>query len=384
MRGHIERRGNKSWRLKFDIGTDPLTGMRQTRRVTVKGTKKDAEEELNRLLHEIGEGTFVDPSKLTVTEYLDQWIKDYARPNVAPKTAERWTEICEKHLAVNLGTLPLKNLKPLHIQSYYTEALKTGRRDGNGGLAPRTVHHHHRVLFQALKQAVKWRIIPRNPVEDVDPPKVEQKEIRVLTTEEVVTLTDATKKTRQHMPVILGLTTGMRRGEVLAVRWKDISLDNATLNVNQSLEQTKEGLRFKEPKTKRSKRRITLSSLTVESLRRYRIAQMEERIALGLGRNDDGLVFTTLDGRTIKPNVFSKEFDRITKRANLVEVSFHVLRHTHITQLLKDGENVKVVSERAGHSSAATTLDIYGHVIPGMQEAAALKVDEAWGDALTE
>ena len=123
MRGHIERRGQKSWRLKFDIGTDPLTGKRQTRRVTVKGTKKNAEEELNRLLHEIGEGTFVDPSKLTVAEYLDQWLKDYARPNVAPKTAERWTEIVEKHLAEKWKALPLKNLKALHIQSYRPAAI---------------------------------------------------------------------------------------------------------------------------------------------------------------------------------------------------------------------------------------------------------------------
>ena len=259
MRGHIERRGQKSWRLKFDIGTDPLTGKRQTRRVTVKGTKKNAEEELNRLLHEIGEGTFVDPSKLTVAEYLDQWLKDYARPNVAPKTAERWTEIVEKHLAEKWKALPLKNLKALHIQSYYTEALESGRRDGKGGLAPRTVHHHHRVLFQALKQAVKWRIIPRNPVEDVDPPKVERKEIRALTPEEVETLTEYTRKTRLRMPSILALTTGMRRGEVFAIRWLDIDLDGAALTVNQSLEQTKDGLRFKEPKSKRSRRRITLS-----------------------------------------------------------------------------------------------------------------------------
>ena len=384
MRGHIERRGQKSWRLKFDIGTDPLTGKRQTRRVTVKGTKKNAEEELNRLLHEIGEGTFVDPSKQTVAEYLDQWLKDYARPNVAPKTAERWTEIVEKHLAEKWKALPLKNLKALHIQSYYTEALESGRRDGKGGLSPRTVHHHHRVLFQALKQAVKWRIIPRNPVEDVDPPKVERKEIRALTPEEVETLTEYTRKTRLRMPSILALTTGMRRGEVFAIRWLDIDLDGAALTVNQSLEQTKDGLRFKEPKSKRSRRRITLSPLTVEALRRHKVAQMKERMALGLGRNDAGLVFTTLEGGTIKPNIFTKEFQRIAKRAKLAGVSFHTLRHTHITQLLRDGENVKVISERAGHSSVATTLDLYGHVLPGMQEAAALKVDAAWGEALSE
>ena len=382
MKGHIQRRGRKSWRLKFDIGRDPLTGRRQTRQVTVRGSKKDAQRELTRLLGDVDEGTFVDPSKLTVAEYLDQWLENYARPNVAPKTYERWEEICKKHLGEKLGAHLLKDLKPLHIQNCYTEALKSGRRNGKGKPAPRTVHHHHRVLFQALKQAVRWRVIARNPAEDVDPPKVEQREIPVLTPAQVGTLTEATRKTRLHMPVVLALTTGMRRGEVLAVRWPDISLDDATLTVNQSLEQTKDGLRFKEPKSKRSRRRITLSALTVDALRRHKVAQMKERMALGLGRNDDGLVFTTLEGGTINPRNFSKEFDRIAKRGGLAGVTFHALRHTHVTQLLRDGENIKVVSERVGHSSVAITLDLYAHVIPGMQEGAALKVDAAWGDAL--
>ena len=133
MRGHIQRRGKKSWRLKFDVGIDPLTGKRKTRFVTVRGTRKDAEKELARFIHEIGEGTFVDPSKLTVAEYLDQWLENYARPNVAPKTYERWEEICTKHLGEKLGAHRVKDLGPLHIQSYYTDALEAGRRDGKGG-----------------------------------------------------------------------------------------------------------------------------------------------------------------------------------------------------------------------------------------------------------
>ena len=317
MRGHIQRRGRNSWRLKFDIGRDPVTGKRQTRQVTVRGTKKDAELELAKHINDIGEGTFVDLSKLTVAEYLDQWLANYAKPNVAPKTYERWEEICDKHLGEKLGSYHVKDLKPLHIQSYYTDALETGRRDGKGALAPRTVHHHHRVLFQALKQAVRWRVIARNPVEDVDPPKVEQTETQILDDGDTPVLFKALRLTRLYMPCFLALTTGMRRGEDLAIRWQDIDLDGASLTVNQSLEQTKDGLRFKPPKSKKGRRRITLSPLTVEALRRHKVEQMEERLAIGLGRNDEGLVFATLEGETIKPSTFSKEFDRIVKRSSV-------------------------------------------------------------------
>jgi len=383
MRGHIERRGKKSWRLKFDLGRDPATGRRQVRRVTVRGTRKDAEGELTRLLNTIGEGVYVEPSKLTVAEYLDQWLAN-VKATVAPKTYERWEEICKKHLAVALGAHPIKALAPLHIQAYYVAALASGRRIGKGGLAPRTVHHHHRVLFQALRQAVRWRIIVHNPAADVDAPKVEATEILILDHNQVPVLLAATKTTRLHVPTILALNTGMRRGEVLGLRWPDIDLDGAGLTVNQALEQTKAGLRFKPPKSRSGRRRIALSPLTVEALRRHKLAQGKERLALGLGKNDAGLVFTTLDGDTINPRTFSKEFARIVKRAGLAGVTFHALRHTHLTQLLRDGVNPKVVSERAGHASVAITLDLYAHVLPGMQEGAALKVDAAWGKALQD
>ena len=385
MRGHIQRRGKTSWRLKYELDSNPLTGKRRTHQVTVRGTKKDAERELARILNTIGEGTYVETTKITVGEYLERWLFSYADTSVSPKTSERWREIIEKHLFPEFGALPLRNLTPLHIQEYEIRALHSGRRDGKGGLAPRTVHHHHRVLHQALKHAVRWRMIARNPAEDIDPPKTEQTEIHTLNEADASVLLKATKPTRLHVPTVLALTTGMRRGEVLAVRWQDIDLDGANLTVNQSLEQTKRhGLRFKPPKSKKGRRRIALSPLTVAALRRQKVAQLEERISLGLGRNDDGLVFTTIEGETVNPRNFSKEFDRIVKRSGIERITFHALRHTHITQLLKDSENIKVVSERAGHASVAITLDIYGHVIPGMDENAALKVDAAWGAALQE
>jgi integrase len=382
--GNITRRGKSSWRIKYDIGRDPVTGERQTRYITVRGTKKDAQRELTRVLHEIDLGAHVDATKESVGEYLERWLRDYAKGEVAPKTFERYSEIVTKHLKPALGAIVLKDLKPLQIQGYYSAALESGRLNGKGGLSPRTVHHFHRILSEALKKAVQWRMLAINPAEAVTPPKPEQTEIEILNNDELARLLQEARPTRSFPAILLAATTGMRRGEVLAVRWRDIDLDAAVLTVNQAVEETRAGLRLKSPKTKRSRRNITLPALTVDALRRHRLLQLEERMKLGLGRDHDGLVFTDLEGGLVRPRNLTKEFGRIVKRTGLRPVTFHGLRHTHITTLLGDGVNAKVVSERAGHASVAITLDIYGHVIPNMQADAAARVDTALRGTLEE
>lgn len=382
--GNITRRGKSSWRIKYEIGRDPVTGERQTRFLTVRGTKKDARRALTRVLHEIDEGAYADATKESVGEYLERWLRDYAKVNVAPKTFERYSEIVTRHLKPALGAIVLKDLKPLQIQGYYTDALESGRLNGKGGLSPRTVHHHHRILSEALRQAVRWRMLAINPAEAVTPPKPEETEIEILDNGELSRLLREARPTRSFPAILLAATTGMRRGEVLAVRWRDINLDGAVLTVNQAIEETKAGLRVKPPKTKRSRRNITLPALTVEALRRHRVCQLEERMKLGLGRDHDGLVFTDLEGGLVRPRNLTKEFGRIVKRTGLRPVTFHGLRHSHITRLLADGVNAKVVSERAGHSNVAITLQLYGHVIPNMQADAAAKVDAALRGTLEE
>ena len=382
MRGHIRPRGQGSWELKYDLGTDPLTGKRRTRFKTVHGTKRDAQTELTRLLNDKNQGTYIEPSKLTLSKFLEQWLEDYAKPHTAPTTYERWEEIVNKHLSPALGVIPLKDLSPLHIQGYYADALANGRRNGKGGLSAQTVKHHHRLLYQALKQAVSWRILAQNPAAAVNSPKPEAKEIQFLSKAELATLIKAAKGTRLYAPVMTAATTGLRRGELLALRWQDIDLDRGILTVNQSLEQTKAGLRFKPPKTKKGRRSITLPGITLETLRDHKAAQLRERMAMGLGRDADDMVFARHDGSWINPRNFSKEFSRLVKRSEVNPVSLHGLRHTHISHLLMDGVHVKVVSERAGHAAVSVTLDRYSHVIPNMQEDAAIIVDEGLREAL--
>jgi len=189
--------------------------------------------------------------------------------------------------------------------------------------------------------------------------------------------------TRLELPVVLAVSTGLRRGELLAVRWRDVDLEKATLAVRQSIEQTKNGLAFKEPKTRRGRRVVALPNVTVEALRRHRTDQAKRRLSLGSAYKDQGLVLTRLDGRPMDPAETSKAFARVIARNGLRRHSLHSLRHTHATLLLRANVHPKVVSERLGHATIGITLDTYSHVLPDMQEAAAKKLEGVLGPSLT-
>ena len=379
--GHIRPRGPGAWELKYDLDRDPIIGKRQIRYATVRGSKRDAQQELRRLLGAVDKGQHVDPGKLTVGAWLGQWLEE-ARHNVSPKTHERYSEIVNKHLVPALGAIALAKLAPVHIQHHYAESLATGRRDGKGGLSAQTVRHHDRVLNVALKRARALRLIAVNPIEDVTRPQVERQEMEVMDAAEAAQLLATAATTRLYVPIFLALATGMRRGELLALRWSDVDLPRASLRVVQSLEQTAAGLRFKAPKTKRSRRTIALSPAAVEVLQEHRVKQLEERLLLGLGKDERGLVFAQITGETINPRNFTKEFGRVVKRSGVRPVTFHGLRHAHITALLQAGVHPKVASERAGHSSITVTMDRYSHVLEGMQADAAQRIDGALRQAL--
>jgi len=383
MRGHLRQRGKGTWELKFDLGRDPLTGKRITKYRNYKGTKREAQRELNRLLSEADSGQFVDPGKVTLGEYMRQWL-DHAETIVSAKTLERYREIVRCHIAPRIGAVQLARLKPMHLQTFYADLLREGRRDGKGGLSARSVNHVHRLLSNALKQAVKWEMLPRNPASAVEAPTPDHHEVEILDDAQVAALLKTLEGTRHHTPVLVAVTTGLRRGELLGLRWQDVDLKAGSLSVTQSLEQTKDGLRFKAPKTRRSRRTISLPQVTIEALRAHRKAQAEERLLLGAGYHDSGLVFRQPDGRVIVPERFSKSFAYYVRQAGIPRVTFHALRHTHLSQLLRSGVHPKVASERAGHASVAITLDIYSHVIPGLQEDAAARVDAAMRAAIED
>jgi len=375
-KGHIRPRGKGAWELKYDVGIDPLTGRRVTKYATVRGPKRDAQRELRRRLEAVDQGRHADPGKLTLGAWLGQW-SELVRNEVSIRTWEAYAEIVKNHLVPALGALPLGKVQPVHIQSYYAEASTAGRCDGRGGLSPQTICHHHGVLSAALKRARSLRLIATNPAEDVKRPKVERREIEHLEPGDAAKLLQAATGLRLRTPIFIALATGLRRGELLALRWCDLDLDRGNLTVARALEQTRDGLRFKAPKTKRSRRTITLSPSAIELLRNHRAQQAKERLALGLGKDSRGLVFTRLDGSLMNPKSFSKDFARLVKKTGIRRVTFHGLRHTHFTNLLREGVHPKIASERAGHASVAITLDIYSHAVPGLQEDAALRIDGA-------
>jgi integrase len=371
MTGHIRQRTRGSWEIKYDAGCDPATGKRRTRYMTVKGGKKAAQQELRRLLGAVDEGRVVEPSKLTVAEYLERWLDEHAKHEVSAKTFERYSELLRLHATPVIGRRPLARLEPLHIQACHAAMRERG-------LSAQTVKHAHRVLSQALSRALRLRLIALNPATGVDAPRVARTEMKILDHAQAGSLLmKAAKSSAIYVPVLLAVTTGMRRGEILALHWRDVDLERRSLSVSQTLEETKAGgLVFKTPKTERSRRTISLPALTVEELFRHRARQAEDRLRAGPIWVDHDLVSCRPDGLPFSPRQLSKTFAALSRRLKL-GVRFHDLRHTHISHLLAAGVHPKVASERAGHASISITLDVYSHLIPGMQEDAASRIDAA-------
>jgi integrase len=382
--GSIRQRTPGSYELRYSIGTDPATGRRKSAVATVRGTQKDAERELRRLLRAVDEGEHVDPNRVTVREWLTTWLAT-VREQVSPKTHERYTEIVNHFLVPALGALPLLKLTPAHIRQAYNGWAIGGRRDGKpGGLSPQTRRHIHRILSSALLCAVEEQMIARNPCAIFRKkrlPKVERREMTTLTAEQANRLLDAIRHTRVYWPALIGLTSGMRRGEILALRWRNVDLEQGSIRVVESLEQTRAGLRFKAPKSEKA-RGVALPSFVVDELRRLKREQAEILLMLGVRQNGATLVCGREDGEPMQPRSLTHEFRRLVGRvSDIPRVRFHDLRHSHATQLLLAGVHPKIAQERLGHSSIAITMDLYSHVSETMQEDAAAKIDAAYRDA---
>jgi integrase len=377
MRGHIVKRGKDSYTIVLNLGKDQETGKRKQQWVSVKGTKKEAEKRLTELLSQVENGIFIKPNKSTLAEYLKIWLKDYAWPNLSPKTAEGYEYIIESHLIPSLGKLTLTQLKPEHLQRYYTDKLSSGRVDGKGGLSPKTVRHHHITLHGALQSAVKWGLLARNPADAVDAPRFQRPEMNIMNADEINTFLEAAKDTPFYTLFYLALFTGMRRSELLALRWSDIDLMLCQLYVSRSLHQLKNGdVIYRQPKSDKSRRMIALTPSTAIVLREQREHQNSEKLLQVLPVSDDDLVFSQPDGSPYRPDTITHAWIKLARKTGLRGIRLHDARHTHASLMLKQGIHPKIVQERLGHSSIQITLDTYSHVAPGLQEAAAQRFDE--------
>lgn len=364
----VQKKGNV-WYVVLEE-RDPTTGRRRQRWIsTGSSLKRDALNEEIRLKAQRLQGINVVPSSESFSTFLfDSWLPAI-RSSVRPSTFQSYEQIARTHVSPRLGSTALKAITPATLNRMYADLLDTGRLDGRGGLSPKSVRNIHIVVHKALNDAVRWDLLARNPADLADPPRVPRHEAKSWSPEELSSFLEYVRNHRLRSAFRLTAMTGMRRGEVLGLRWSDIDLAAARLSVQRARLSVAYEVVVSEPKTARSRRSIALDVETVAQLRAYRTRQLEERIAAGeLWQAGHDTVFTDELGRPIHPDRFTKMFIRLVESSGIERLTPHGLRHTHATLALQADRNPKVVSERLGHSNVSVTLDTYSHVTPAMEQ----------------
>jgi integrase len=365
--GTITRRKDGRWEARYYVPT-----VNGTNRKTLYGkTQAEVRDKLTKALSDRIDGIVYDDENMTVGEYLDVWLKGSVYGSVRQSTYDRDTNLVNNHIKPVLGGLKLKKLNSVHIQSFYRDRL-------DKGLSASTVHKMHDILRRGLAQATKWHLVQRNVADTVKPPRPAPKEIRALSAAETRRLLEAAGVDRLEALYVLAVHTGMRQGELLALRWQDVDMESAVVSVRRTLTRSGGRVAFGEPKTKKSRRSIRLTPQAVEALRSHLERQLRDMEILGDRYQDQGLIFTTDTGGPINPsNLRQRSFAPLLKRAGLPHMRFHDLRHTCATLLLSRGVHPKFVQELLGHATIAITLDTYSHVMPNMGDATARAMADA-------
>lgn len=370
MRGCTIKRGSK-WSIVYDVprGED---GNRSRRWESGFRTKRQAEAALAEVLTRIEGGVYVTPTKQTVAQYLAGWLES-VRPSLRPCTFTRYEQYVRLHIPPDIGRLPLAKLTPQHLQRLYADRQEAG-------LSPMSVRHLHAVLHKALGQAARWGVTARNSADLVTPPRGERRQMDTLSPEEARRFLEAAQGDRFHAVYALALSTGMRQGELLALRWTNVDLNKGAVQVTGTLQLTGDGFAIAETKTAKSRRQVLLTKTAIDALRQHRIAQAAARLRMGPAWTDNDLVFANEVGGFVDAgNLVRRSFFPLLKRAGIRRVRFHDLRHSAATLLLSQGVHPKIVSEMLGHSQIAITMDLYSHVTPTMQRQAAEAMDAVLG-----
>ena len=378
MRGFIKKRGKRSWAVILDVRDE--MGRRKRKWHSVKGNRKDAEAAQAKLINDINTANYVAPSKLTVEQHtrnrLAQWE---ASGRIGAKTAERYRELIHNQINPHIGHRLVQKLKAADIEAWHSALATRGRKDGTGGVSARTIRHAHRLLSTALKEAARHDLVQRNVAAIERTPKVIEEEVTIIGEHQLAELLDKLKGRAIYPKIMVALFCGLRRGELLALRWRAIDLDAKVLQVREALEQTRaHGIRIKQPKTKSGRREVTLPDIVADVLRAHRREQLEVRLRLGLGKpSDDDLVFPNFEGDLLSPGAFTNEWTEIANSIGLSGVTLHALRHTHASMLIAGGLDVVTVSKRLGHASPNVTLRVYAHLFRQRDDKAAEAINTA-------
>ncbi len=379
-RGSIRRRGN-SWSAIVDLPPDPVTGNRRQKRITAS-TRKEVERSLSALLTSVEQG-YTDAGRKTVRTFfygddpIDGQLVVWAgwfvtvAPSLRPSTLRRYRDSVRLHVLPLLGSVRLAKLSPADLQRLYNDRLAAG-------LSPTTVRHIHGIIHRALEDAVKWGMVSRNVADAATAPKRSSVEMATWNAEQASKVFDAAKGSEIEALLWLAIQCGLRRGELLALRWDDIDLNGGNVSIRRTLSRgASSKLEFGEPKTAASKRRVSLSAALLEVVREHRRRQLEHIVTHRSIYEDAGLVFADGLGRPLHPNALNRKFAEIIRRAGLPVIRFHDLRHTCATIMLAQGVHPKIVQELLGHTDISMTMNLYSHVTTDMQQEAADAIDRA-------
>lgn len=371
MRGSIVKRGN-GYAVVVELDRDPSTGRRRQKWHSGFRTRKEAERARVQLLGELDRGMYVEPTRETLGAFLTGWLEG-KRGSLRPTTFAAYRDMVSCYVAPRLGGVPLAKVDGLALERLYAELLTGGRRDG-GALAPKTVRNVHGMLTKAFRDAVRTGRLARNPAASAEPPSPKSPEMRAWTAEQLRAFLEHVGSDRHYAVWLLVATTGMRRGELLGVRWTDVDLDAARLDVRQARTLADHDQVIGEPKSQRSRRSLALDPATVAALRSWKAQQAAERLVMGAGWPDSGLVVTEPTGEPVHPQRLTRRFNAHVAASGLPPLRLHDVRHSYATAALRAGVPVKVVSQRLGHANVVVTLSVYAHVMPGDDEAAAARV----------
>lgn len=375
MRGSVVKRG-KTYSIVFMM-EDSKTGNRKQKWIGGYKTKKEAEKALSEAIYKSENGSFINPESITVSEYLLDWLKVYAEPNLSITTIDGYCVNIKNHINPYIGNIPIQKLRPINIQELYNQLKLNGRSDGKGGLSGKSILYVHRVLREGLEHAVRNQLLSRNPASDVKPPTIEKYTAEVFNSEEVCMLLETIKNTEYELPIALSAILGLRRGEVLGLKWSNVNLDEQNLNINNQIIPTSKGIINKKPKSKDSIRTIPIPSIIISMIKKQQRQQRENKLRFGAGYKDNNLLCCKIDGSPFSPTYFTKVFSNILSEKGFKHIRFHDLRHSAATNMLKSGADIKTVSTILGHSNIGITLDIYSHVEDSMKRDAIDKVQNA-------
>ena len=368
--GMVKERSPGHWAIVLSV-KDPATGKRKRKWHSFKGNLTEAKAERRRLLASLDAGTYVEPTKATVADFVrgrvDQWE---LAGNITARTAERYRRLLENQIVPQLGTKALRKLSRLDLEGWHT-ALRSG------GLSARTIGHAHRVLGKALRDAEKDNLVAKNVCKIEQPPRVPEGEMVIV--QDVPGFVAKLQGSALYVPAIVALFTGMRLSEILALRWSRVDLDRGVIEVREALEETKAfGVRFKAPKSRAGRRDITLPTIATDALREYRRATLEQRLQLGIGKlPPDALLFANLKGQPLRSSVVSSDWCELAAKIGMPEITFHALRHTHASQVIAAGVDIVTVSKRLGHAKPDITLRVYAHMFRTDDSKAAAAINAA-------